>query len=396
MFVKTIHKSRIVSVLLLTVSVAGGAALLLWPQAAAAGVSRGLAICSSVIIPSLFPFLVLSGFLVRSGLSVKLGRHMDRVTRTLFGLPGCCGAGILIGFIGGYPAGGMAAGELVKQGSITRQEGKKMLRFCVNGGPAFAVSAVGAGLMGDVRYGVMLYIAHIAASLLIGLADHLWEGGSPGRQRKVRHLHRSLIPTNELPADRTGKNRKKGGIPVTAAFVESVNAACSSLLYMCGFVVLFAALLSLLDATGAAGQLHRLLSAPFRLAGGDTRGLDCLLPCLLEVSCGCVEAAHSGAAAPLLLGMAMGWGGLSVHCQLAAALHGEGLLDRSFFAARALHGLLGGAISVLLFRFVPIAVGAFAPSAKTMVVPFYTSATASLALLAMCALLLLTTAGKKR
>ena len=176
MFIKTIRKSSVVSALLLAAVVAGGIALLMWPQAAATGVSRGLSICSSVIIPSLFPFLVLSGFLVRSGLSVKLGRRLDRVTRALFGLPGCCGAGILIGFIGGYPAGGMAAGELVEQGAITREEGKKMLRFCVNGGPAFIISAVGAGLMGDIRYGVMLYAAHIAAAVLIGLFGRLWEG----------------------------------------------------------------------------------------------------------------------------------------------------------------------------------------------------------------------------
>ena len=35
-----------------------------------------------------------------------------------------------------------------------------------------------------------------------------------------------------------------------------------------------------------------------------------LLPCLLEVSCGCVEAAGTGAMAPLLLGLAVLCGGL--------------------------------------------------------------------------------------
>lgn len=387
MFIKTIRKSSVVSALLLAAVVAGGIALLMWPQAAATGVSRGLSICSSVIIPSLFPFLVLSGFLVRSGLSVKLGRRLDRVTRALFGLPGCCGAGILIGFIGGYPAGGMAAGELVEQGAITREEGKKMLRFCVNGGPAFIISAVGAGLMGDIRYGVMLYAAHIAAAVLIGLFGRLWEGRRGPPCDASQRQGRGTRP----PA---GNKRKGSGLPAPAAFVEAVNAACRSMLYMCGFVVLFAAALSLFDATGVTAFMNHLLSTPFRMAGGDTEGLDCLFPCLLEVSCGCVEAARAGVAAPLLLGIAMGWGGLSVHCQLAATLREHKLMDKSFFAARAVHGLLGGALSLLLFRFVPIAVSTFSPAADAMVVPFYTSATASLALLAMCALLLLTTTRK--
>lgn len=71
---------------------------------------------------------------MRSGISAALGRRLEGVTRALFGLPGCCAPGILIGFIGGYPTGGMAVGELVESGQITGEEGRRMLRFCVNGG----------------------------------------------------------------------------------------------------------------------------------------------------------------------------------------------------------------------------------------------------------------------
>lgn len=78
---------------LLLLVMAAGAALLVWPQAAAGGVSRGLSICSSVIIPSLFPFLVLAGFLVRSGISAAIGRRLEGLTRALFGLPGCAPRG---------------------------------------------------------------------------------------------------------------------------------------------------------------------------------------------------------------------------------------------------------------------------------------------------------------
>ncbi len=382
MFVRTFRKSALLTGLLLTGVVLAGAALLIWPQAAAAGVSRGLSICSSVIIPALFPFLVLSGFLVRSGLSAKMGRRLDRVTRFLFGLPGCCGAGILIGFIGGYPAGGVAVGELVERGDITREEGKRMLRFCVNGGPAFIISAVGAGLMGQPVYGFMLYGAHIAAALTLGIAGRFRRGAA-------------VEETGESGCARSGLRVKIPPQSAASAFVESVNAACRSLLYMCGFVVLFAALLSLGDASGVTAAVETVLCAPFQLAGADTAGIASLFPCLLEVSCGCVEAAASGPAAPFLLGMALGWGGLSVHCQLTASLHGQRLIDRGFFAARGLHALLGGLLTLLLFRFVPLAVSTGISFSETVVKPYTTSATASLALLLMCALFLLTLATRR-
>ena len=104
MFVAAVHKSTLLKGVLLIVVVAMGGALLVWPQAVAGGISRGLSICSTVIIPSLFPFIVLAGFVTRSGIDAAVGRRLEKVTRFLFGLPGRCAAGILIGFVGGYPA----------------------------------------------------------------------------------------------------------------------------------------------------------------------------------------------------------------------------------------------------------------------------------------------------
>ena len=50
-----------------------------------------------------------------------------------------------------------------------------MLRFCVNAGPAFIISAVGAGMLGSVRMGVVLFAAHILASVLVGIGGRLLE-----------------------------------------------------------------------------------------------------------------------------------------------------------------------------------------------------------------------------
>lgn len=379
MFIKTIHSARVKTGLLMLGILAAGAALLIWPQAAAGGVSRGLSICSTVIIPSLFPFLVLAGFLVRSGISAAIGRRLEGITRVLFGLPGCCGAGILVGFIGGYPTGGIAVGELVKSGQITREEGRRMLRFCVNGGPAFIISAVGAGMMGSVRFGVVLFAAHLLASFLMGLG-----GGVASRMEK------RADPESKKPAKQAAKSSG-----AATAFVESVNNACRSLLYMCGFVVLFAAALALLDVSGVSIWFQRLVSLPLTLSGGDASAMSSLLPCILEVSCGCVEASGAGEAAPLLLGMAMGWGGLSVHCQLAAALHGEKLMGKGFFAARLLHGLLAGLLTVTLLRFAPMPVTVWNPSTSAAVRPFSGPVTASVALLFMCGMLLFTLADRR-
>lgn len=306
--------------------VCGGAAVLLRPDAVAGGISRGLSVCGSVIIPSLFPFLVLGTLLSKSGVAAAVGRRLERITRRLFGLPGCCATGILIGFVGGYPAGGAAVGELVRSQQITRDEGRRMLRFCVCGGPGFIISTVGAGLMGSVPFGLLLFAAHITAAVLLGMI------GAPKATRQYTPVRTARAPRLSLPQ----------------AFVESVTNACQTLLSMCGFILLFSGLLALLDTAV------------------DNRVANALLSCLLEVSSGCVAAADLGALSPFVLGVAVGFGGLSVHCQLASSLVGTGTLTPHFWLSRLLHGSLTALLTLLLLRLIPITLPVFGTTVPTV------------------------------
>ena len=201
-----------------------------------------------------------------------------------------------------------------------------MLRFCVNGGPGFVISAVGVGLMGSVGFGMILFAAHLLASLILGVV-----GAPRGSRRRIVVRPRSIARP----------------LPPTAALVESVTAACEALLYMCGFVLLFAATLAFTDASGVTA-----------LIGGGTVAGDklwsALLACVLEVSCGCTAAAALPENAALLLAFAVGFGGLSVHCQLASSLRGLKLIDRGFFVARLAQGVLTAFLTALLLRYIPL------------------------------------------
>ena len=69
--------------ILLLISLGAGLALSLFPDTAARGAARGLNVCLSVLVPSLFPFLVLSVFLVRSGAAALLGKLLEGPMRFL-------------------------------------------------------------------------------------------------------------------------------------------------------------------------------------------------------------------------------------------------------------------------------------------------------------------------
>lgn len=350
------------------------ALLILWrPQAVATGVSRGLSLCGGVVIPSLFVFLVLSGLCVRTGLAAAVGRRLARPMQILLRIPGSGAAAWLISLVGGYPAGAAAVRELLDQGELTVPQARRLLRGCVNAGPAFIIGGVGAGMLGSPAKGGLLFLAHVLAAVGTGL---LCCRGVDGEE----------VPTKKPAANES----------FSTALVGSVNNACRSMLYLCGFVVLCAALLSLMDAVGLTAWLTTLLCwlpARFGIQAEPVIGL---LPGLLEVSCGCVEAAGGGEAAPLLLGMILGWGGLSVHGQVAAITSGYPLIDRPFFQARGIQALLGGVFSLLLCRFIPISQSTLAAGDGSGVQWYTTSVTAAAALMLLCGIwLMCVPAGRK-
>lgn len=97
------------------------AGILCFPGQCAQGAKQGLSFCGNILIPSIFPFLVLSVFVVNSGVSKALSRLLDPVTKRLFRLPGSAGATVLIGLTGGYPSGARGIKALLDSGEITQK-----------------------------------------------------------------------------------------------------------------------------------------------------------------------------------------------------------------------------------------------------------------------------------
>ena len=320
--------------------------LLSYPDAMAAGISRGLSICSAVIIPTLYPFMLLSGLLANAPLCRRPGRVTTAVTRRLFGLPGCCGPAILLSLVGGYPAGAIAIAQLREREQITEEETRRMTAFCVNGGPGFVVSTVGAGLLGSLRAGMLLYAAQVMVSVGIGIV--LGRG------------HRQIRESANVP------------LPPKKPMAQVVSDTCASLLTMCGFVVLAAAGLTLAEGCGLARGLAGA-------AGINASAVSAVLAAVTEVSCGCIALADGGALTPLWLSLALSWGGLSVQGQLAAALPQVRIIGWRFWKWRLCHGILSGGLAMGLFALFPIAYGTLADDA--VVIPYSVSVAATLMLL---------------
>ena len=284
------------------------AALLLWPEQAVAAARDGLRLCGNVIVPSLFPFFVLSSLVVELGLSRYLGRLFQRFMVPLFRVNGACASALALGFVGGYPVGARTAIALYRSGQCTKTETERLLAFCNNSGPAFIFGVVGAGIFHSGPVGLLLYLTHVAASLAVGL------------------LFRFYKPHDGPASPRGSSSVQFQTGNAGAAFTRSVTGALSGILNICAFVICFTVILRLLTLCGALDLAAEVLAFLFRPLGLDRIWARRLLTGVVELSSG--VTALSGGAISGRLSMAafmLGWAGLSVHCQVLAFLGDSGL-----------------------------------------------------------------------
>ena len=307
------------------------AALLLWPEQAVAAAQDGLRLCGNVIVPSLFPFFVLSSLVVELGLSRYLGQLFQRFMVPLFRVNGACASALALGFVGGYPVGARTAIALYRSGQCTKTETERLLAFCNNSGPAFIFGVVGTGIFHSGPVGLLLYLTHVAASLAVGL------------------LFRFYKPHDGPTSPRSGGSVQFQTGNAGAAFTRSVTGALSGILNICAFVICFTVILRLLTLCGALDLAAEVLVFLFRPLGMDRIWARRLLTGVVELSSG--VTALSGGAISGRLSMAafmLGWAGLSVHCQVLAFLGDSGLSMGTYLSGKLLHGILSAALLRLL------------------------------------------------
>lgn len=344
--------------------------LVRWPGQAAQGASTALQQCVTTVIPSLFPFLVLSSLAISLGAGEGLGRRLSPLLSRLFGISGQGVTPLLLGLVGGYPVGARAAADLRRSGRCSREEGERLLVFCNNCGPAFLLSTAGAQVLGSTAAGWLLWAGHLLGALVIGM---VW----PGRRQfdGSQPSHASEHPS------------------FAAAFTAAVTAGGESVLRLSAFVVFFGTAVRLLTVSG----LLALLTAPLELflspLGLKTADILPLLSGSLEMTQG-ILALSGRQPTPGTLALAaflLGWGGLSVHCQTRSVLRDTDLRMGGYLLAKLCHGILAGIFTWLLARLLPLpgpVVAVFSPLSGTPL-PTLPEAGASLIWLVLAAICLL-------
>lgn len=299
------------------------AALFTKSDAVLIGVQDGCRLCMQVLLPSLFPFMIITSFLSLSGALFLPAKLLSPIFK-LLRLPNEMSDVWLASFLGGYPTGAHTLSTLSQQGLLPRHTAGRMLRCCINPGPAFLVLAVGQGMLGSRHIGMLLLISQAISSLVLcALLCH---------SKKSNAL--TLTP--------------KRLDSLTAAFVTSVSGAASAMMTIFSFVLTFSVILSLI---GSFDERLKVLASIF------------------EVTLGCAAAAQFGGEVGLLLiAFFIGFGGLSVCFQVLSLAQQAGISANGFWRARLLAGVLNAIVFRMLLFFDKTALATLATNSPPLAV----------------------------
>ncbi|MEI3206150.1 MAG: nucleoside recognition domain-containing protein [Lachnospiraceae bacterium] len=105
--------------------------LLLFPEAALFASRRGLDLWFGTLVPTLLPFLILSGFLIHSGLVQIPAALLAPVFGRLFGISPLGSYACFTGFLCGCPMGAKVLADLTRNGRIAPEEASYLLASAI-------------------------------------------------------------------------------------------------------------------------------------------------------------------------------------------------------------------------------------------------------------------------
>lgn len=276
----------------------------------------GLILWFRKMIPTLLPFMILSGVMIRMNLTESFARFFHPLFHKIWGTSLNGSYVILMGMLCGFPMGARVIGELCQAGKLSEREGAYLLSFCNNIGPIYFLSFVMSTLS---LSGSLPFLIMYGVPLCYGAILHLL--GFPDKAPRA-----SLQDAGNTPVFRAASIAGKRP-SLLAAIDGSIVSGLVGIGKLGGYMVFF--------------NLLNILFLPFSAL--PDRFLS-LCNCLLEITSG---ISHVGKGGSYMILVLLPFGGFSCMAQTYSMINGTNLSILQYF----LHKCIQTALTALIYAF---------------------------------------------
>lgn len=295
---------------------------------------NGLALWASKVLPSLFPFFIATELLCKTNFAHILGKLFNKFMRPIFNVPGESSIALILGTISGYPIGAKVVCNLKKEKIISKIEAERLIAYTNNSGPLFIIATVGIALFNNKKIGYILLISHILASLLVGYCFKFWK--------------KNKYDINFRETTFNSKNSPIKIQEIGELLGNSIKQSVSSLLSICGFIVLFSIILSILETSGFIKMFTSLLyniGIPEKVSLAVITGI-------IELTNGVSLVSSFFEIYPtfsiLITTFLLGFGGFSVLLQVYSIISKEEISIKPYFWGKLLQGFFSVIFTYIL------------------------------------------------
>lgn len=298
---------------------------ILFPEAMITSTKTGITLWWKIVLPSLFPFMILSNLITKTAIPKLFGKLLNPIMKFIFRLPGISAIAIFLGMIGGYPIGAKVTSDLRTNNTISKDVANTLIKFTNNSGPLFITGAIGIGLYNNPKIGSLLLITHYLSALVVGLL--------------FRKKEEDLSLAKEIDFE----------VITLSNFGQTLNTsiknAIISVSSICGFIVLFSIISTILFQTGIISTISAFIFPTL-----NKKVSHAIISGLLEVTNGINLL--SATTLPLkqkliLTATLIGFGGFSIHAQTLGILSKTDIKISSYLAGKTLQGIIAGTLTYI-------------------------------------------------
>lgn len=199
------------------------AGLIIFSDKISSSIFQSINICLEVIIPSTFIFMVLSSYILSSGLYGILFRPFYYFIERVMKADRYIISVFLLSLIGGYPVGFKLLRESIAENKNYSAIVPFCATFCYCISPSFAVTMLGLGLFRSVEAGLIIYFSNVITCFVIAVFY--------GKTHKLTVITEKM----NMAVSDNGK------------LTDSINTSVISLMKMCSVIIFFNSVITVFE-----------------------------------------------------------------------------------------------------------------------------------------------------
>ena len=267
------------------------------------------------LVPTLFPFFVISDILIHYRFTDYIPMLFKRICKYLFNITDNMITILLLSIISGFPSNARNTRTLYDNGEINLDEANHILLFSHFSNPLFILTTVAIFFFNNEKIGFVLLFSHYLSNILLGIIFRSY----------FKHDNNTL------------KNNKNNKLFIGNILILAIKRSIDTILLICGIVTIFLLLSSIINNVFSFSLYNSML----------VKGI-------LEITIG-IEALSSLNISltykAVIASCFLAFGGLSVHMQVMSQLVDTKINYKYFFIGRLYQTILSGLITYIICLF---------------------------------------------